>query len=353
MRIFLAKSFLKSGDIDFNYLKILKIYDMACEQECNLLIFGEMSITGFPVYDELLDENFIKKCDDMVEKIVEYTKGRKTRIILGCPYFIKEHITSDGIIKKTELFNSVILISDGFIDALSSKTNIAKLNLFNEYKYFDKEVILKSINYEDDNFDVLIADDIMENRNILYIKERNTDFVLCLDCEINKNIEIKKKQLVKIAKWTGKNVIYLNNLSYDNKNFYQFLGESFVVNNIGDVVYENKIINEDLLKFEIGTVDGKIVVNNTNKLSKNIDFIDIIANNYKENQIICEIVKCGILPNAKNLKFITFDESLKNQNVEFIDYKRYINNINFDEIIKMIIIKNHKVKNKVDFFLKR
>lgn len=351
MKIFLAKTFLKPTDINFNYSKILKVYDEVLENGCDLLIFGEMAITGFPIYDELLNEDFIKKSDELLEKIADYTKGKKTRILLGCPYFIKEHKKNE-VIKKSELFNSMILINDGYIDAITSKTNISKSNLFKEYKYFDKEVVLKSINYENDNFDVLIADDIMDNKNILYIKERETDFVVCLDCEIQKNIEAKKQQLIKIAKWTGKNVIYLNNFSYDSKNDFSFLGESFVVNSAGNIIYENTSINEDLIKLEAHVVDGKISFDNISQTVANIDFFDVIANNYK-GTIICEIINNNSLPKAKNLKLITFDKKIKNEKVEFVDYNDYINNIVFDDKVKEIIIQNLVVKNKVDFFLKR
>lgn len=352
MKIFLAKTFLKSGDIEFNYSKILEVYEKAVKDNCDLLIFGEMSITGFPVYDDLLSESFIKKSDKFLEKIVDNTKGKKTRIVLGCPYFIKEY-EKEGVIKKSQLFNSVILINDGYIDSISSKTSISKLNLFNEYRYFDKELVLKSINYENDNFDVLIADDIMENKNILYIKERDTDFVLCLDCDLQENMESKKKQLAKIAKWSDKNVIYLNNLSYDIKNEYSFFGESFILNNLGEFVYENQIVNEDLLKFETSIINGKLVIKNINEISKNVDFFDIIANNYKEKTIICEITGKNSLPKSKNIKLITFDEKLKDENVEFVNYKSCAKNIKLDGAFKNIIMQNLSVKNKVDFFLKR
>ena len=100
-------------------------------------------------------------------------KAKRPEFYWVAPCFIQEH-KKDEVIKKSELFNSVILINDGYIDAITSKTNIAKSNLFNEYKYFDKEVVLKSVSYENDNFDVLIADDIMENK-IYFIYQRKGD----------------------------------------------------------------------------------------------------------------------------------------------------------------------------------
>ena len=55
-----------------------------------------------------------------------------------------------------------------------------------------------------------------------------TDFILCLDTEIEQNIKAKQQQLSKIAKWTKKNIIYMNNLSYDIKMEHRFLGDVFV-----------------------------------------------------------------------------------------------------------------------------
>lgn len=342
MKIHLAKTFFRVGDMNFNYNKIIEIYDKSVKENCDLLIFSEMSMVGFPAYDLVLNSEFIKKSDEYVEKIVDYTKGKKTRILLGCPYFIKGYV-KDEVINKPELFNSMVLIDDGYIDAVTSKTSISKNNLFDEYKYFDKEVTLNKIEYENDNFDVLIADDIMENRNILYIKERDTDFIVCVDTEIRKNIEAKKKQLVKIAKWTNKNIIYLNNLGYDIKREYSFLGESFVVNNIGELIYEDTAINENIIKLETSVVNGKIVINFAGADVSEKNFINIIAENYNSKTIIYEITKETNMNFEKNVKLITFNKDLIKKDVEFIDLKDYIN-INkiqtVDECLKNIVLKS-------------
>ena len=349
MKIFLAKSFLKCTDCEYNYNKIISIYEKAEKENCDLLIFPEMSITSFPIYDELLDINFLKNTENYIEKIVDFTKGKKTKILLGCPYYIPEYISNE-IIKKSQLFNSVVLINDGYIDGISSKTTILKQNLFNEYKYFDKEIVLKNIKYEDNNFDVLISDDIMENKNIFFIKDRDADFVVCLDCEIKKNIETKKQQLLKIAKWTNKNVIYLNTLSFDNKNNNSFLGESFIINNLGEIVYENQSINEDLIEFKTRIIDGKLVFENTKKNQDEKHFLDIIAENYSNEEIIYEIKNQEKLPISKNIKFITFNKKYENNNIEFIDFKKYFKNIDLDNNIKKIIINDLYKKIKLTFF---
>lgn len=349
MKIFLAKSFLKCTDCEYNYNKIISIYEKAEKENCDLLIFPEMSITGFPIYDELLDMDFLKKTENYIEKIVDFTKGKKTKILLGCPCYTPEYISNE-IIKKSQLFNSVVLINDGYIDGISSKTTILKQNLFNEYKYFDKEIILKNIKYEDNNFDVLIGDDIMENKNIFFIKDRDTDFVICLDCEIKKNIETKKQQLSKIAKWTNKNVIYLNTLSYDNKNNNSFLGESFIINNLGEIVYENQNINEDLIEFETKIINGKLIFKNIKENKNEKHFLDIIAENYSNEEITYEIKNQEKLPISKNIKFITFNKKYEDKNIEFINFKKYFQNIEISNNIKRNIVNDIYGKIKLTFF---
>lgn len=339
MKIFLAKSFFRCGDIEYNYNKIISIYNKAEKENCDLLIFSEMAITGFPIYDELLDINFLKKTEKYLEDLVDFTKSKKTRILLGCPYFIEEHMQND-VIKKSQLFNSVVLIDDGYINAISSKTTLLKQNEFNEYKYFDKEVILKEIKYENDNFDVLIADDIMENKNILFIKDRDTDFIICLDCELQKNIETKKQQLSKIAKWTNKNIIYLNTLSYDFSNDKAFYGENYIINNVGEFTYKNEIINEDLIGFESKIIDGKLIFKNITNNSQDKHFFDIIAENYKNKTLFYEVKNNEKLPISENIKFITFDKKIEKNDIKFIDYKEYLKNIELNDDIKKIIINN-------------
>lgn len=340
MKIFLGRSLFKIGDIEYNYNKIIEIYDKSLNDGCDLLIFPEMCIVGFPIYNELSDKSFIKKSNNFVEKIIDYTKKKRARILLGCPYSIEENISKDGIIQNAELYNSAILIDDSYINDVHNKTNINKNNLFNEYKYFDKDVILNDISYENDNFDILIGDEINENKNILFIKERDTDFILCLDTELEQNIKAKQQQLSKIAKWTKKNIIYMNNLSYDIKMGHQFLGDVFVLNHIGEIVYSNQNNNEDILKFETHIENGILNIKNINKnINKKCDFIDIIAKNYTDKKIIFETNKY-IDFKEKSIIQITFDKNIKDDKIIFIDLNNYIKNIKITNEIKKIILQN-------------
>jgi len=340
MKIFLARVFLKTNELEFNRDKIVSYYDEAVANGCDLLIFPEMAILGFPATPSLLDRSFIKRCDDCEEQIVNCTKDKKTRILFGCPCFVDGYVKND-VIKAAQLFNSVVLASDGYIDATTSKTTIGKENLFNESRYFDKDTTLKTIHYDSDNISVLIGDDINESKNIFFIKEKDTDYVVCLDSEVQDNMASKKKQLIKIAKWSGKNIIYMNRFCYDEATRIRCLGEVFIVNKVGEIVFSDCSIYEGLLQFKVGLSGNTLSIENLKTHADNENFIDIIARNNQQKTVVVEVNKTTYCPKEKNVILITFDKKLATDKVSFIDLKQiFKDNIKpkLDYSLKKIII---------------
>ena len=78
--------------------------------------------------------------------------------------------------------------------------------------------------------------------------------------------------------------------------------------------------------------------------------MDIIAENYSNEEIIYEIKNQEKLPISKNIKFITFNKKYENNNIEFIDFKKYFKNIDLDNDVKKIIINDLYKKIKLTFF---
>lgn len=340
MKISLAKLFLKPTGIEFNYNKILSLYDQAVKNKIDLIVFPEMAMVGGQVYENFLDKNFIEKSNEFIEKLADYTQGKKTRILIGCPYFIEETVR-DGIINRAELYNSMVLINDGYVDAIVNKSTIAKSNSFEEYKYFDRDPVLKSVIYENDNFDVLNSDDILENKNIFFIKERDTDFVICVD--IANDMDAKQKQISKIAKWTGKNVIYLNAFYYDERSASKFCGEIFVANSHGDIIHSNTSFGEGLCTLKSSVVNGVICFEAFDDIESNGNFLSILAENYRDKTIVYEIKNQPNEYIIDGVIYITFDKTLANENVKYIDLSQYIN-VNkiktINQELKNIVVQN-------------
>ncbi|MDR3290271.1 MAG: hypothetical protein LBT02_03240 [Rickettsiales bacterium] len=329
MKLFLAKTFFKSGDVEYNYKKIIEVYDEAVAKNCGILVFTELALTGY--ISEYPSKEIIKKNDDFLEKITNYTKDKKTQIMLGCLQYSEAYKDEDGVNRPEKLFNSCVIIANGYIQANTSMTNISKNNIFNSHKFFDKEITLRELKYESDQYNILLSDDIMESKNILFIKERDSEFTFCFDTSIEPPI----KQLKKIASWTRKGLIYMNAFSYNHGK--KFNGEIIILNGVGEVLYQNLSIAEDIVAVSVGYVIGVCeIFIDTPKKKKSDNFANVIARNEPNKKIIYEVKRKQNFKFEKNVKVISFKDI---EGVEYIDYKKYINlNVKLNDDIKKIII---------------
>ena len=87
------------GDIKGNTDKILRLYD---ETDADLIVFPELSLTGYNCKDLFLDRQFLNSVEQSVVKIA--SKSNEKALIIGTP------MESEG-----KLFNSALLIQNGQI----------------------------------------------------------------------------------------------------------------------------------------------------------------------------------------------------------------------------------------------
>ena len=80
MKVALAQINPTVGDLAGNSRKITEIIQKN-DGKCDLIIFPEMCVTGYPPQDLLLDSAFIKKTEDTLDSIAENIQS--TPIILG------------------------------------------------------------------------------------------------------------------------------------------------------------------------------------------------------------------------------------------------------------------------------
>ena len=87
LKIHLAQINFVVGDIEGNFEKIIKEYEVANQQNCDLVVFSEMAICGYPCEDLWLKEHFIKKCQEKILEITLKTKDKNCAILFGAPIY--------------------------------------------------------------------------------------------------------------------------------------------------------------------------------------------------------------------------------------------------------------------------
>lgn len=128
IRIAAAQLNLVVGDIDGNSARILEAYESAANQSCDLVVFPELAITGYPPEDLLHRDAFIDEANEALRKIAAATG--KCVAVVGFPEPHEVEI-------DPKLFNSVALCSMGQVASIYRKRNLPNYSVFDEERYFE------------------------------------------------------------------------------------------------------------------------------------------------------------------------------------------------------------------------
>src|SRR5690606_17567013 len=101
MKIAIAQYNPKVGDLNGNLSKTIEYIEKAKEKKCDLVVFPELSLTGYPPRDLLLRDDFLKACDKALQEIIPHTQG--IGVIVGT-------VIDDG--NGFLIHNSALLIHD-------------------------------------------------------------------------------------------------------------------------------------------------------------------------------------------------------------------------------------------------
>lgn len=140
VRVGVAAPELKVADVDFNTQHIIKTIELAAKDECFLLVFPELCITGYTCADLFFQHTLRQKAWEALAIIAEATAKFKSTVVVGAP------ISLTG-----RLFNCAILISRGQLKGIVPKTFLPNYSEFYEDRWFassrEAPLHLKSVIY--------------------------------------------------------------------------------------------------------------------------------------------------------------------------------------------------------------
>ncbi len=270
LKIHLAQINTTVGDLEGNVEKIMQEHQIAEKQGCDLVIFCEMTISGYPCEDLWHKKYFIKACQEKAAQICERTESSNCAILLGCPTLDKDR-------HKDEItHNSALLIDKGEIKIINKKS-LPNYGVFDENRYFKASPFMLSVEFRGLNLTILICEDMWQATNIFLLKEQITDAIFVINSspysqnKYQKRIEVAKK----VTTTLDKPLIYLNQVGAQDS--VVFDGSSFVMNSTGEIALQMKEFVEDFAEVEIEK-DGKIIPKTNNQQ---------LTNNYERNYSAC------------------------------------------------------------------
>lgn len=116
---------IKVADPAYNTEEILKIIDETEKNEASILVFSELTISGYTCGDLFLQQPLLTECKNQLLRIVKATENKSMLVVVGCPIVIKQ-----------KLYNCAVVISDGSILGIVPKTHLPNYSEFYELRHF-------------------------------------------------------------------------------------------------------------------------------------------------------------------------------------------------------------------------
>lgn len=108
-----------------NGKRIAEIYQEAVKQKASVVVFPELSITGYTIGDLIQQNKLLLDAKETLLKLAEATHNRPTAIIVGLPFAVND-----------TLYDVAAFLADGEIKGIVPKSNLPSYNEFYENRWF-------------------------------------------------------------------------------------------------------------------------------------------------------------------------------------------------------------------------
>ena len=235
MRLALAQINPTVGDLDGNLGKILDYIDQSKLQECDLIVFPEMSLCGYPPEDLLLKPDFVQAIMNRIDRVVSASKG--LTVVLGSIY------------AEEDLYNAAVMMHDGTIAGIYHKQILPNYGVFDENRYFTPGDCNLLFSFDSVNIGISVCEDIWysggpsekqatEGRASLLINISASPY------HIGKG-KIRHEMLSSRARDNNTFVAYCNMVGGQDELIFD--GQSMICDSKGDVIARAKQFEEQLL----------------------------------------------------------------------------------------------------------
>ena len=187
LRIAVAQINPTAGDIWRNLELHIEAYEEAAEN-ADLVVFSECSLTGYPIGDLALHEQFLKDCMQANDKLVELTDGEGRPGILFGSVNLDEEIeppfyayASAHRRMKGRTFNTAILAENGEVIGTRHKRSLPTFGPFDEERWFEPGPLQGPVMFRGAKIGLQICDDAWREDGPETLEETGADMVIVLN----------------------------------------------------------------------------------------------------------------------------------------------------------------------------
>ena len=234
LKIALAQLNPLVGDVIGNVDKLISVRSKL-DHSVDILVAPELYISGYPIDDLVLREDFLDLVDKGLENLAKATKDCKSSIIVGAPR--KE---------KNTIRNSVFVIENGEISTFRDKYELPNSGVFDEQRIFTSGNLSGPVNIKGVRIGIPICEDIWKENVIDCLAESGAEIIISINASpftLSKNNERLSVVISRIRE-NELPLVYLNR--YGGQDELVFDGNSFALNDDGSICLSCKSFEHDI-----------------------------------------------------------------------------------------------------------
>ena len=217
------------GAIEYNTQKIL---DRMQQSQADLIIFPEMSLTGYPLEDLVFRDHLYHQLSNAINQIIQASINSPA-VLIG-----------SAAKQEASYFNKAYFIAEGKIIGSYCKQILPNYAVFDEKRYFTSGKENCIVDYKNIRFGILICEDIWEPGPSKQLKSEGADIILSLNASPYhryKNL-IRNDLLKKRTQECGLPFVYCNLVGGQDE--LVFDGGSSVYDKNGEVMLHSTYFDE-------------------------------------------------------------------------------------------------------------
>lgn len=222
------------GDLAYNLDIVRRVWKTA-PAESDLIIFPELSLTGYIPEDLLYNPSFLDATREALETLRRESINHRIGILIGSPY--KDH---------TGLYNAVHVIAGGKILATRTKHDLPNYGIFDEKRYFTAGQLPEPVEYKDHKLGIMICEDMWYPDVADHLKKQGAEILIVANgspFETHKPSIRLQHATLRVEK-TGLPLIYVNQVG--GQDDLVFDGASFMLLPSSRFVFQSPQFEEDI-----------------------------------------------------------------------------------------------------------
>jgi NAD+ synthase (glutamine-hydrolysing) len=139
LRLALAQTNPRLGDFSHNSLQIVNTAVEAFSHGADLVAFGEMALTGYPIEDLANRADFLLRTREVLQSVAEQiaTAGAGAiPVIVGFPHGPLDQHLDNSHSPSASAYNSAAVLQDGRVIGIYNKHHLPNYSVFDEYRIF-------------------------------------------------------------------------------------------------------------------------------------------------------------------------------------------------------------------------